>query len=479
MRPTPRFWHAVALAGVLTGTGVLTEQPAGVLGGAVLGVWLLTSQYIAFSAFRAVDERLNVTVDPIREVVVIEESVSITASMSLAAPTRSRIEATIRTPTGAALDEGADTTIVLEPGETDAATTFTCSFPVAGEFDYPPVSVTIESHDGTVTETLTVDPDRQIRVDPRRPRNLHIGQGGERVDAYGEHAAGSGPSGLVPEEIRQYVTGDTLDQIDWKATARLRSPHVREFETETDRKTIIAVDHSEQMDLGPQGQTMLDYAREVALGHARAAESFNDPLGFYAIGDEGITVRQRPTSAPRGYRRIRNALHEVEPATGGDHSPVDRGRGRLARPADARSTARRLAGDDSAFGEAVSQFLADTDAYVQRIESDPLFEGVRRILTETDGQVWLVLLTTDVRRDRIRDVASLVASEEGALSLFLTPRVLFDADSMDDLSAAYDRYASFESFRRSVDRAPNTEVYELGPGDRLDAVLAARQRARQ
>ena len=479
MRPTPRFWHTVALAGVLAGLGVLAERPAGVLGGAALGAWLLTSQYTALTEFRAVDEQLDVTVEPVREAVVVDEPVSVTASISLASPTRSRIEATVRTPPGAELDDDAETTVVLEPGETSATTTFTCSFPVAGEFDYPPVSVTIRSHNGMVTETLTADTDQRLRVDPQRPRNLHIGQGGDRVDAYGEHAAGSGPSGLVPEEIRQYVTGDTLDQIDWKATARLRSPHVREFETETDRKTIIAVDHSERMNHGPEGRTMLDYAREVGLGHARAAESFNDPLGFYAIDDEGITVRQRPTTAPLGYRHIRNALHDLEPTAVEEHSTADRGRDRLARPADARSTARRLAGDDSTFSKAVSPFLADTDAYVQRIESDPLFEGIRRILAETDGQIWLVLLTTDARRDRIRDAASLVTSEGGTLSLFLTPQVLFDADSMDDLSVAYDRYASFESFRRSVDRGPRTEVYEMGPGDRLDAILAARRRARQ
>ncbi|WP_189319172.1 hypothetical protein [Halolamina pelagica] len=50
---------------------------------------------------------------------------------------------------------------------------------------------------------------------------------------------------------------------------------------------------------------------------------------------------------------------------------------------------------------------------------------------------------------------------------------------MDDVSAAYDRYADFESFRRTVARTPRTEVYEVGPGDRLDALLAARRRARQ
>jgi len=477
MRPTPRFWHVGAATAVLAGLGVLAQAPVAVVGATALGCWLLVEQFTALRAFQDTTERLTVDVTPVRNVAVVDESLSITAEATLSAPVRSTVEVDFTLPPGAEHGDR-ETTLTLAPGETRASTTFACSFPVAGEFDLPPATVTLESHRGTITESVERDPEQQIRIDPRRPRNIHVGQGGERIDAYGKHPGGSGASGLVPEEVREYVSGDALSKIDWKATARMQSPHIREFETETSRQTVIAVDHRHSMDQGPAGQTMLDYAREVAIGYARAAESFDDPVGLYAIGDEGVTVSRNPTSSPRGYQHVRNALHDLAP-TQPESGSTGRAGDQLTRPNAAWSAARQLSDDDSAFARTVAPFLEDTEAYVHRIESDPLFQATRRILAETPGEVWLILLTTDTGRNRLRDTASLVAGEGGHLSLFLTPRVLFDPGAMDDLTAAYDRYASFESFRRTVDGTPRTDVYELGPGDRLDALLAARRRTRQ
>jgi uncharacterized protein (DUF58 family) len=477
MRPTSRFRHVVAASAVLAGLGVLAQQPAAVLGSLGLASWLVVSQFTATREFQRATDRLDVSVNPVRNTVIVEEELSVTVEASLSAPARPDVEVTVDLPAGASVADGANPTLVIDAGDTRAATTFACSFPTAGEFDFPPATVRFENSQQTVSEAVPVNPEEQIRVDPRQPRNLHVGQGGDRVAAYGEHPAGSGSAGLVPEEVRQYVPGDALDRIDWKATARLQSPHVRQFEVETDRKTVIAIDHSDAMDVGPDGQTMLDYAREVAIGYARAAESFDDPLGLFGIGDEGITVRQDPTSSPVGYRHIRNALHDTEPTR--SEAAVSRGSDRLTRPSDARVAADQLAEEESAFANAVGPFLADTEAYVHRIEEDPLFDTVRRILAETSGEVWLVVLTTDTGRNRIRDAVSLVSGRGGNVSLFLTPRVLFEPGAMDDLTEAYERYASFESFRRTVDRIPRTEVYEVGPGDRLDALLAARRRAKR
>lgn len=475
MSPTTRFWHVVAAGAGLAGLGVLTARPVAVLGGLGIGVWLLVTQVSAVQEFEQTVTGLDIEITPHRDAVVVEEELTIPVMVSLSAPAPARLSLEVSLPPGATTSDS--TRVDLESGETTASTTVTCSFPVAGEFTFPPASISLQNAQGTVTETVPVDPEVTVQVNPRRPRNLHVGQGGERVAAYGEHPAGSGSGGLVPAEVRQYVTGDALDQIDWKATARLQSPHVREFETETDRKTVLLVDHRATMGLGPAGETMLDYAREVALGYARAAESYNDPLGLYTIGDEGITTERRPASSPAGYRHIRNRLHGLSPTGSLSNSGTERDH--LSRPRDARTAAHRLAGEDSRFAETVAPFLADTEAYVHRIDSDPLFEAVRRVLAETSGQLWFVVLTTDTGRNRLRDAASLVAGDGASLSLFLTPRVLFEPGAMDDLAGAYERYSSFESFRRSVNRTPRTEAYELGPGDRLDALLAARRRARR
>jgi len=479
MQPTSRFHHVAAAGAILAGVGILAQSRAAVVAGVVLGCWLLVSQYTALERFEETTEQLSVELTPLQNTVAIEEELSVTAEASISVPVRTSVDITVELPPGAELTTGADPQLQLEPGETASATTFACSFPVAGEFTFPPVTVDLLDPRGSVSERIRRDPAQTIRVDPREPRNVHVGQGGERVTAYGEHPAGQDTSGIVPAETRQYVAGDTLSQIDWKATARMQSPQVREFEGETDRRTVIAIDHSHTMNQGPSGETMLDYAREVALGFARAAESVDDPLGLYAIGDDGITTQQSPTSSPRGYQRIRNALHDLSPTDPeGNVTTAMEASDRLTRPQDARSTARALS-TESPFARTVAPFLEDSSAYVRRIESDTLFGAVERLVAETTGDVWLVLLTADVGRNRLRDVASLVANDGGSLSLFLTPRVLFDVGAMEDLNQAYDRYASFESFRRTVGGNQRTDVFELGPGDRLDALLTARRRVRR
>ena len=43
----------------------------------------------------------------------------------------------------------------------------------------------------------------------------------------GRHASRLRGRGLNFEEIRSYLPGDDIRNIDWKVTARLRKPHVR------------------------------------------------------------------------------------------------------------------------------------------------------------------------------------------------------------------------------------------------------------
>ncbi|HEY1338556.1 MAG TPA: DUF58 domain-containing protein [Bryobacteraceae bacterium] len=48
--------------------------------------------------------------------------------------------------------------------------------------------------------------------------------------------------GLNFEEIRKYLPGDDIRQIDWKVTARTRQPHSRIYTEERERPVILAID---------------------------------------------------------------------------------------------------------------------------------------------------------------------------------------------------------------------------------------------
>ncbi|UGX98167.1 DUF58 domain-containing protein [Bradyrhizobium barranii subsp. barranii] len=60
--------------------------------------------------------------------------------------------------------------------------------------------------------------------------------------------------GLNFEEIRDYRPGDDVRSIDWKVTARLRKPHIRVFNEERDRQTILVVDQRLSMFFGSRNR---------------------------------------------------------------------------------------------------------------------------------------------------------------------------------------------------------------------------------
>ena len=68
----------------------------------------------------------------------------------------------------------------------------------------------------------------------------------------GRHASRLRGRGLNFEEMRDYLPGNDIRSIDWKATARTGRPHVRVFTEERDRPALLVVDQRMSMFFGSQ-----------------------------------------------------------------------------------------------------------------------------------------------------------------------------------------------------------------------------------
>ena len=477
MRPTRRFWAIVLLWGFLAGYAVILSAPVALVGASGIGAWLVVDQRRAVRRLVEAHDRLDLTTTLSPPRVSIDEAVHLTVRATLDAPCTTPVAVVVPLPLNASAVPQSERTLRLEPGATTAETVVTFTVPVAGRFDLPAPVVDYGDPAGLANETVEWEAGetQSVVVEPRTPRSLHVGQGGERLaTAYGEHPSGRSGSGLLPAEIRQYVPGDTADRIDWKATARLGKPYVREFEAEIDRQTVLLCDHRSTMGVGPTGETMLDYAREVALGLSDTARRLSDPLGLYTIGEAGITTRHDPSTTPESYRSIRTRLFDLTPTARSDHENETAGAEpvRTSRP---RAASRRLAGDASAFATRLRPYLESSRPYVERLAGDPLFGAIREIQHRRSGTNWVVLLTDDTRRNRLRETVELANEEGSRVLVFLTPRVLFEEDALLDLERAYDRYVEFEEFRRELGRLPRVSAFEVTPRDRLEAVLTSRR----
>jgi len=103
-------------------------------------------------------------------------------------------------------------------------------------------------------------------------------------------------------QLRDYRAGDSLRQIDWKATSRYRKPISREYQDERDQQIIFMVDCGRRMHHADAGHIHLDEALNAVLLLSYVSLRQGDAVGFMTFG--GV----RRWFAPRKGHHVVNAL---------------------------------------------------------------------------------------------------------------------------------------------------------------------------
>jgi uncharacterized protein (DUF58 family) len=90
--------------------------------------------------------------------------------------------------------------------------------------------------------------------------------------------------GMEFEEVRPYVPGDEVRDIDWNVTARLGAPYVKRFVEERELTVMLVVDVSRSMRFGTTGPEKRELAAELCAVLGFAAISNNDRVGLVLAG---------------------------------------------------------------------------------------------------------------------------------------------------------------------------------------------------
>lgn len=122
----------------------------------------------------------------------------------------------------------------------------------------------------------------------------------------GRHASRLRGRGLNFEEMRDYLPGDDVRSIDWKATARTGSPHVRVFTEERDRPALLVVDQRMSMFFGSRLNMKSVSAAEAAAIAAFRILNAGDRVGGIVFSDD-----EQLEFKPRRSRRSVYALLEA------------------------------------------------------------------------------------------------------------------------------------------------------------------------
>jgi uncharacterized protein (DUF58 family) len=111
---------------------------------------------------------------------------------------------------------------------------------------------------------------------------------------------------------RQYVAGDEIRQIDWKAYARFNRYYIKQFDAETNFVANLLLDGSESMTYGSGKISKLEYAKYLAASMAYLTVNQGDSVGV-GMFDGELQNYIQPKSNLSILHDISGEMEKLEP----------------------------------------------------------------------------------------------------------------------------------------------------------------------
>lgn len=154
---------------------------------------------------------------------------------------------------------------------------------------------------------------RGLRFTSRQPINsILAGQHGSRLRG----------RGLDFEELRRYLPGDDLRQLDWRASQRLGKPYVRTYSEERDRPLLVLVDQRMSMHFGSVRSFKSVVAARVAALSSWMGYLAGDRVGGLVFSDDGVE-QVRPLRSRERIQALFAAIVRRNQALRADAPDVD------------------------------------------------------------------------------------------------------------------------------------------------------------
>ena len=129
------------------------------------------------------------------------------------------------------------------------------------------------------------------------------------VGAYLSHFKGRG---MDFEELREYIPGDDVRDIDWNVTHRLGRVFVKRFREERELTAVLAVDVSASSRFGSASRTKREFACEIAATLAFSAAKNGDKVALLLFTDE-VELFVPPRKGRRHILRLVRELLTFQP----------------------------------------------------------------------------------------------------------------------------------------------------------------------
>lgn len=120
--------------------------------------------------------------------------------------------------------------------------------------------------------------------------------------------------GMEFHQLREYRRGDSLRQVDWKATTRQRKLISREYQDERDQRLVFLLDSSRRMRAQDGGLSHFDEALNSMMLLAHVALRQGDSVGAMSFGQApGGDRFHAPDKGGSALDQLTNTFYDLEP----------------------------------------------------------------------------------------------------------------------------------------------------------------------
>ena len=183
-----------------------------------------------------------------------------------------------------------------------------------GEMTFSPCQILIRSPLHFWKKNYRIGPQEKVRVYPNfaAVARYTLLATENRLAYMGIRKKRKRGEGLEFHQLREYYEGDSLRQIDWKATSRLKKLISKEYQEESDQQIIFLLDCGRRMITKDGELSHFDHSLNAVLLLSYVALRQGDAVGFMAFSGENRWLP--PHKGAHTINKILNHLYDLHPS---------------------------------------------------------------------------------------------------------------------------------------------------------------------
>ena len=184
-----------------------------------------------------------------------------------------------------------------------------------GKFNFIGVQFHLHSYLGLWERDYRLSLDSEVRVYPNFSAIPHLNllATDNQLSQLGIIKKPRRGQGQDFHQLREYREGDSIRQIDWKATSRIRKVISREYQDERDQEVIFLIDCGHRMRAMDDELSHFDHTLNALLMLSYVALRQGDAVGLSTFG--GSNRWMSPKKGYQTIQRLLNMTYDLQPGT--------------------------------------------------------------------------------------------------------------------------------------------------------------------